>query len=79
MNNIKLHAKNEQDIDSLIHLNRMFSSDINRSKVKSTSEISLPEGQIDNIDGSYNFLGILQLFGKNDKEVRCKATFEYRN
>ena len=59
MNDIKLHvcAKNEQDIDSLIHLTRVFSSDIdltfglakcgrlivNRGTVKSTSGISLPE------------------------------------
>ena len=61
MDDIKLYAKNEQDIDSLLHLTRVFSSDIgmtfvlakcgrlivNRGKVKSTCGISLPEGQID--------------------------------
>ena len=93
MDDIKLYAKNEQDIDSLIHLTQVFSSDIgmtfglakcgrlivNRGKVKSTSRISLPEGQIDDINKSYKYLGILQLFGNNDEEVSCKATSEYRN
>ena len=93
MDNIKLYAKNEQDIESLIHLTRVFSSNIgitfgrancgrlmvNRCKVKTMSEISLPEGQINNIDESYKYLGILQSFGRNDEEVRCKATSEYRN
>ena len=93
IDDIKLYAKNEQDIDSLIRLTWMFSSYIsmtfgmakfrclivNRGKVKSTSGISLPEGQIDDIDESYKYLGILQSFGNNDEEVRCKATSEYRN
>ena len=52
---------------------------VNRGKVKSTSGISLPEGKIDNIDESYKYLEILQSFGNNVKEVRCKATSEYRN
>ena len=70
MDDIKRYAKNEQDIGSLIHLTRVFSSDIdmtfgrtkcghlivNRGKVKSTSGISLPEGQIDDIDESHNYL-----------------------
>ena len=57
MNDIKLYAKNEQNIDSLIHLTQVFSSDIgmtfglakcrrlivNRGKVKNTSGISLLE------------------------------------
>ena len=32
---------------------------VNRGKVKSTCAISLPEGQIDDIDESYKYLGIL--------------------
>ena len=69
MDDIKLYAKNEQDTDSLILLTRVFSFDIgktfglakcgrlivNRSKVKSTSGISIPEDQIDNIDESYKY------------------------
>ena len=88
-----LYAKNEQDIDSLIHLTRMFSSDIgmtfglvkcgcpivNRGKIKSTREITRPEGQIDDMDESYKYLGIVQSFRNNDEEVRHKAPSEYRN
>ena len=61
MDDIKLYGANEQDIDSLIHFTRVFSSDtgmtfglakcgrliVNRGKVKSTCGISLPESQID--------------------------------
>ena len=70
MDDIKLYAKNERDIDLLIHLTQVFRSNIgmtfgvakcgrliaNRGKVKSISRISLPEGQIDNIDESYRYL-----------------------
>ena len=52
---------------------------VNRGQVKSTIEISLPEGQIDNIDKSYKYLGILKSIGNNDEEVRCTATSKYRN
>ena len=93
MDDIKLYAKNEQDIDSWIHLIRVFSSNIgmkfglvkcrhlivNRGKMKSTSGISLQEGQVDDIDESYKYLGTLQSFSNNDEEERCKATSEYRN
>ena len=81
MDDIKLYAKNEQDIDLLIHLTRVFSLDIgiafclakcgrlivNRGKVKSTSGISQPEGRIDDIDKSYKYLRILQSFGNNNE------------
>ena len=64
MNDIKLYVNNEQDIDSLIHLTRVFSSKIgmafdlakygrllvSKGKKKSTSEISQPESQTDSID-----------------------------
>ena len=87
MDDIKLYAKNEQDSDSWIHLTRVLSSDIviifslarwdrfivNRGKVKSTSGISLPEGQIDDIDESYKYLGVQLLFGNNDEGVCCKS------
>ena len=88
MDDIKLYATNEQDVNSLIHLTQVFSSDIgmtfglakcgrlivNRGKVKSTSRISLPEGQIDDIDESNKYFAILPSFGNNGEEVRCKAT-----
>ena len=88
-----LYAKNEQDIDSLVHITWVFSSGIgmtfglpkfgrlivNRGKIKSTSGIRLPEGQIDDISESYKYLGIVQSFSNNNKKVRHKATSEYRN
>ena len=91
MDNNKLYAKNEQDIDSLIHLTRVFSYNIgmtfgqakreclivNRGKVKSTSGISLPEGRIDDINKSYKYLGVLQSFGNNDKEMIAINTFTF--
>ena len=93
MDDIKLYAKNKQKIDSLIHITWVFSFNIgmtfglakcgrlivNRGKVKSTSGIILPEGQIDDIDKSYKYLGNLHSFGNNDEEVRCKTTTEYKN
>ena len=89
MDDIKLHvyAKNEKDINSLIYFTRVFSPDIDitvglakcgrpivdKGKVKSTSETSLPDSRRDDIDKCYKY------FGNNDGEVRCKATSEYRN
>ena len=52
---------------------------VNKGKVKSTSGVSLPESQIDDIDESYKYLGILQSFSNNNEEVCCKATSEYGN
>ena len=93
MDDIKLYAKNEQDIYSLIHFTRVFNSNIgmtfglskcgrliaNRCKMKCTSRISLLKGQIDDIDRRYKCITVFQLFGNNDKDVGCKATSEYRN
>ena len=93
MDDIKLYAKNEQDINSLIHLTRVFSSDIamtfglakcghlivNKGKEKTTSGISLPESPIDDIDKSYKYFETLQSFYNEEEEVDCKATSKYRN
>ena len=88
-NDIKLYAKNEQDISSLIHLTRVFSSDIsmtfslakcgglivNIGKVKSTNRISLSVGQIDNIDQSYKCFKRLQSIENNDKKGSPQSHF----
>ena len=93
MDDIKLYAKNERDIDSLIHLTRVFSCDIGmtfglakcgrlivtRGKMKHTDGVKMPQGQIDDIAESYKYLGILQAFGNNDTEVRHKAISEYKS
>ena len=92
INDIKRYANNEQDVNLLLRLTQMFGSDIgmkfglakcwslivNRSTVKSTSGIGLPEGRIDDINKRYKYLKILQSFGCNDVEVRWKATYRYK-
>ena len=64
MDDIKLYAKNEQEIDSLIHLTRVFSGDIGmsfslckcgrlvtkRGKVVRTNGVALPDGHIADIE-----------------------------
>lgn len=93
MDDIKLYAKNQRDIDSLIHLTRVFSNDIgmtfglekcgrliiSRGKVQQTSGVSMPQGRIDDIAETYKYLGIMQSFRNQDEEMRSKATTEYRN
>ena len=61
------------------HLGQLGRLIVNRGKLKSISGISLPKSQIDDIDKSYKFLGILQSFSYNDKELRYKAASEYKN
>ena len=74
INEIKLYAKNELD-NLLIYLTWVLSSDIGmtidlakygclivkRGKVKNSSGVSLPEGQVNDIDECYKCLGILQM------------------
>ena len=74
MDNIKLCATNEQDINSLIPFTQVFSFYIrmtlglekcgrlivNGDKAKNTSRISLPESEIDDIDEGYKYLGAIQ-------------------
>ena len=52
---------------------------VNRGEVKSTSEISLPEGRIDNINKSSKYFEILKTFGNNEKEICCKTIYLNRN
>ena len=92
MDDIKLYAKSERDIDSLIHLTRIFSEDIGmtfgldkcgrlinkRGNMKTSQGIELPNGHINDIAESYKYLGIIQSYGNHYKEVRDKATSEYR-
>ena len=47
--------------------------------MKSTSGIRLLEGQVDDIDESYKYLEILQSFGNNNEEARCKTSSKYGN
>ena len=92
MDDIKLYAKTERDIDSLIHLTRVFSGDIgmsfglekcgrlivNRGKAVNTNGVQLPAGRIKDIENGYKYLGILQSYGNHDDEIRITARQEYR-
>uniref|UniRef100_A0A3B4BAA2 Uncharacterized protein n=1 Tax=Periophthalmus magnuspinnatus TaxID=409849 RepID=A0A3B4BAA2_9GOBI len=81
MDDIKLYAKNERDIDSLIHTTRIYRTDIGmsfglekcswmvtkRGKVVHTKGVSLPEGTIAD---RYKYLGIPQANGNLEERTR---------
>ena len=89
MDDIKLYAKNERDIDSLIHLTRVYSEDIRmsfglekcgriiarRGKVIKTDGLELPAGHIADMQTSYKYLGIPQ--SNHDQEEKRTATSKY--
>uniref|UniRef100_A0A8C4WGB1 Reverse transcriptase domain-containing protein n=1 Tax=Gopherus evgoodei TaxID=1825980 RepID=A0A8C4WGB1_9SAUR len=91
MDDIKLYAKNERDIDSLIHLTRIYSEDIGmsfglekcgrmvvkRGKVVKTDGVELPAGHIADIQTNYKYLGVPQSHGNHDEEARKSATSKY--
>ncbi|TWW67382.1 hypothetical protein D4764_02G0004230 [Takifugu flavidus] len=91
MDDIKLYAKNERDIDSLIHLTRFYSKDIGmsfgldkcgrmicrRGKVIATDGVELPEGDITDVQDSYKYLGIPQANGNHEEAARRSATAKY--
>uniref|UniRef100_A0A3B3HW39 Reverse transcriptase domain-containing protein n=1 Tax=Oryzias latipes TaxID=8090 RepID=A0A3B3HW39_ORYLA len=91
MDDIKLYAKSERDIDSLIHTTRIYSTDIGmsfglekcsrmvtkRGKVVHTEAVSLPEGTIADIEDSYKYLGIPQANGNLEQATRKAATAKY--
>ncbi|TWW65015.1 hypothetical protein D4764_22G0006620 [Takifugu flavidus] len=91
MDDIKLYAKNECDIDSLIHLTRIYSKGIGmsfgldkcgpmvsrRGKVIATDGVDLPEGNITDLQDSYKYLGIPQANGNHEEAARRSATAKY--
>lgn len=91
MDDIKLYAKSERDIDSLIHTTRIYSTDIGmsfglekcsrmvtkRGKVVHTEGVSLPEGTIADVEDSYKYLGIPQANGNLEEATRKAATAKY--
>ena len=76
---IKLYTKNERDIDSLIHLTRIYSNDIRmsfglnkfgrmvsqRGRMIRTEGFEQPEDNIVEIQDSYRYLGIPQANGNH--------------
>lgn len=83
MHDIKLYAKSEHDIDSMIHLTWIYSEApgilfilekygwivIKRQKIINTNGVELPAGHISDIETSYKYLDIPQSHGsQKDKE-----------
>uniref|UniRef100_A0A7N8XHF5 Reverse transcriptase domain-containing protein n=1 Tax=Mastacembelus armatus TaxID=205130 RepID=A0A7N8XHF5_9TELE len=91
MDDIKLYARTERDIDSLIHTTRIYSNDIGmsfgldkcgrmitkRGRVVRTEGVELPEGSIADVEGSYKYLGIPQANGNQEEAARKAATAKY--
>ena len=86
MDDLKLFAKNEDQIDNLVNAVRVFSEDIKmefglpkcgvlimkRGKVVKSEGISMPDGKMmKNIEeGGYKYLGILEADGVKNEEMK---------
>ena len=86
MDDLKLFAKNEDQIDSLVNTVRIFSENIKmefglpkcgvlimkRAKVVKREGISIPDGKMmKNIEeGGYKYLGILEASGVKHEEMK---------
>ena len=93
MDDLKLFAKNEDQIDSLLNTVRILSEDIKmelglpkcgvlimmREKVVKSEGISMPDGKMmKNIEeGGYKYLGILEADGVKNKEMKNQKKKEY--
>ena len=93
MDDQKLFAKNEDQIDNLVNTVRIFSEDIKmefglpkcgvlimkRGKVVKSEGISMPDGKImKNIDESgYRYLGLLEADGVKHEEMEDQIKKEY--
>ena len=93
MDDLKLFAKNEDQIDNLVNTVRIFSEDIKmefglpkcgvlimkRGKVVKSEGISMPDGKMmKNIEeGGYKYLGILEVDGVKHAEIKDQKKKEY--
>ena len=93
MDDLKLFAKNEDQIDNLVNTVRNFSEDIKmkfglqrcgvlimkRGKVVKSEGISMPDGKMmKNIEeGGYKYLGILEADGVKHEEMKDQIKKEY--
>ncbi|KAJ0055988.1 hypothetical protein NL108_017219 [Boleophthalmus pectinirostris] len=91
MDDFKLYAKSERDIDLLIHTTRIYSTDIGisfglekcsrmvtkRGKVVHTEGVALPEGTTADVEDSYKYLGIPQANGSLEEVTRKAAMAKY--
>ena len=82
MNDLKLFAKNEDQIDSLVNTVKKFSEDIKIEfgfKVVKSEGISIPNAKMmENIEeGGYKYLGILEADGAKHEEMKFQIKKEY--
>ena len=93
MDDLKLFAKNEDQMDSLVNTVRIFSEDIKmefglskcgvlimkRGKVVKSEGIRMPNGMMmKNIEeGEYKYLGILEADGVKHKEMKDQMKEKY--
>lgn len=94
MDDLKLYAKNENDLTALIETTRIFSDNIcmkfgldkcarqiiHRGKIKLTDGLDLTIGKIRDADTNegYKYLGILQNMENKQREVKDIASATYR-
>ncbi|XP_067945181.1 uncharacterized protein [Watersipora subatra] len=93
MDDIKLYANKEKDIDSLIHLSQVHSKNIGmtfsiekcarlilkKDHSMLTDGLRMPNGTIKYIEEGYKNLGILHSNINHEVEVRHKAITEYKS
>ena len=92
MDELKLYAKNENEIKGLVSTVEVFSQDIgmqfsikkcsviimNRGKVKSIDRIELPSGEkIREIGDGYKYLGILEYDWAKEQEMKDQFRNDY--
>ena len=82
MNDLKLFAKNKDQIDSLVNTVKKFSEDIKIEfgfKVVKSEGIGIPNAKMmENIEeGGYKYLGILEADGVKHEEMKFQIKKEY--
>lgn len=88
MDDIKLYARSKQDIDSLIHPTKIYTSDsgmlfelereqTKRVMVVRTEGIAKPKGNIADTKNSENYRAISQGCGNHEAAARKVATTKY--
>ncbi|XP_067950281.1 uncharacterized protein [Watersipora subatra] len=92
MDDIKLCANKNRDIDSLIHHTLVYSKDLrmtfgiekcrrltlNKDYLMLRDGLRMPNGTIKDIEEGYKYLGIMQSHINREAEVRHKAITEYK-
>ncbi|XP_067940465.1 uncharacterized protein [Watersipora subatra] len=74
MDDIKLYANKERDIDLLIHFTQVYSKDIGMT----FGGLKRPNGTIKDLEEGYKYLGIMQSNINPEAKERHKAITEYK-